>query len=268
MGANLTPDTACATFAGRSEKIYSMRIVVVIPTYNEAENLPKMVSVLFALPLDLNVLIVDDNSPDGTGRIADDLSAARPGRMDVIHRSGKLGFASAYLEAFRSLLAGNEDSIAQIDCDFSHDPAVLVEMAKQIKDCDVVFGSRYVPGGGTDERWPFWRKALSAWSNFYARTILGMRIRDMTGGYRMWRLETLKAMPLERVKSNGYIFQVEMAYLADCLGYRISEFPIYFADRRWGKSKMSFKMQVEAALRVWSVLWNYRDLRSRHRSIT
>jgi dolichol-phosphate mannosyltransferase len=245
-----------------------MRIVIVIPTYNEAENLPKMVSALFALPLDLNVLIVDDNSPDGTGRIADDLAAAHPGQMKVIHRSGKWGFASAYLEAFRSLFAGNEDIIAQMDCDFSHDPNVLVEMAKQIEDCDVVFGSRYVPGGSTDERWPFWRKALSAWSNFYARTILGMQIRDMTGGYRLWRLETLKAMPLERVKSNGYIFQVEMAYLADCLGYRISEFPIYFADRRWGKSKMSFKMQIEAALRVWSVLWNYRDLRSRHRSLT
>ncbi len=244
-----------------------MHIVVVIPTYNEAENLPKMVSALFALPLDLNVLIVDDNSPDGTGRSADDLSTTHPGRMEVIHRSGKLGFASAYLQAFRRLLARNEEVIAQIDCDFSHDPAALVEMAKRIETCDVVFGSRYVPGGSTDERWPFWRKALSAWSNFYARSILGMRVRDMTGGYRMWRLETLRGMPLERVKSNGYIFQVEMAYLADSLGYRISELPIYFADRRWGKSKMSFKMQVEAALRVWSVLWNYRDLRSRKRSI-
>jgi dolichol-phosphate mannosyltransferase len=242
-----------------------LHIVVVIPTYDEAENLPKMVSALFALPLDLNVLIVDDNSPDGTGRIADDLSVTHSGRMNVIHRSGKLGFALAYLQAFRSLTNGSADAIAQMDCDFSHDPAVLIEMVKRIESCDVVLGSRYVPGGSTDVRWPFWRKALSAWSNFYARTILGMTIRDMTGGYRIWKREALQSMPLERVKSNGYIFQVEMAYLADCLGFRICETPIYFADRRWGKSKMSFKMQFEAAFRVWSVLWNYRDLRSRKR---
>lgn len=239
-----------------------MHIVVIIPTYDEAENLPKMVSALFALPLDLDVLIVDDASPDGTGRIADNLAAAHPGRMNIIHRTGKLGLATAYLQAFRGLIDNSSvDAIAHMDCDFSHDPAVLVEMAKCIETCDVVFGSRYIPGGSTDVRWPLWRKALSAWGNFYARSILGLVTRDVTGGYRMWRKETLKAMPLERVKSNGYIFTVEMAYLADCLGYTICETPIYFADRRWGKSKMSFKDQAEAALRVWGVLWNYRDLR-------
>ena len=239
-----------------------MNIVVIVPTYDEAENLPKMVSALFALPLNLNVLIVDDNSPDGTGRIADDLSTAHPGRMSVIHRSGKLGLASAYQQALRGLVNSKIDAIAHMDCDFSHDPAVLIEMVKQIESCDVVFGSRYVPGGSTDVRWPFWRKALSAWGNFYARTILGMPIQDVTGGYRMWKRETLQSMPMERVKSNGYVFTVEMAYLAYCLGFRICETPIYFADRRWGKSKMSFKIQVEAAFRVWNVLWNYRDLRS------
>jgi dolichol-phosphate mannosyltransferase len=159
------------------------------------------------------------------------------------------------------------DAIAQMDCDFSHDPAVLVKMAKQIETCDVVLGSRYIPGGSTDVRWPLWRRALSAWGNFYARTILGLSISDVTGGFRMWKRETLRSMPLERVKSNGYIFQVEMAYLVDCLGFKISEVPIYFADRRWGKSKMSFRIQAEAALRIWSVLWNYRDLRSRKRSL-
>jgi dolichol-phosphate mannosyltransferase len=243
-----------------------LHIVVIVPTYNEAENLPKLVSALFALPLKLDVLIVDDNSPDGTGQIADDLSKAHPGRMMVIHRAVKLGLASAYRQAFRSLFDSSVDAIVHMDCDFSHDPAVLVEMAKLIETCDVVFGSRYIPGGGTDVRWPFWRKVLSAWGNFYARTILGLPIRDVTGGYRMWRRETLQSIPLERVKSNGYIFTVEMAYLAYCLGFKICETPIYFADRRWGKSKMSFKIQAEAAFRVWSVLWNYRDLRSQGRA--
>lgn len=242
-----------------------MKIVVVIPTYDEADNLPKMVVTLFALPLDLNLLIVDDGSPDGTGRIADELTKANPGKMDVIHRAGKQGLASAYRQAFKRLLDSNADAIAQMDCDFSHDPEVLVEMAKRIESCDLVLGSRYIPGGSTDTRWPFWRKALSAWGSLYARIILGMSIRDLTGGYRMWRRELLRSMPLERVKSNGYVFQVEMVYLADCLRARICEVPIYFADRRRGKSKMSFKIQAEAAVRVWHVLWNYRDLRAKRR---
>ena len=238
-----------------------MHIAVIVPTYDEAENLPKMVSALFALPLDLEVLIVDDASPDGSGQIADDLSASHPGRMSVIHRTGKLGLATAYLQAFQILLKTNVDAIAHMDCDFSHDPAVLIEMAKCMETCDVVFGSRYVPGGSTDVRWSLWRKALSAWGNFYARTILGLSIRDVTAGFRMWRREALQSMPLERVKSSGYVFMVEMSYLADCMGLNICETPIHFADRRWGKSKMSFKIQAEAALRVWSVLWNNRDLR-------
>lgn len=245
-----------------------MKITVIIPTFNEAENLPEMVSVLFQLPLDLKILVVDDNSPDGTGRIADALTMDHPGRMDVLHRTGKFGLSSAYLQAFRSLFDNSVDIIAHMDCDFSHDPTVLPEMAKQIEGCDVVFGSRYIPGGSTDIRWPFWRKALSAWGNFYARTILNLPIRDVTGGFRMWRRTTLESMPLERVKSNGYVFTVEMAYLAYKLGYKICETPIYFADRRWGKSKMSFKIQVEAAFRTWAVLWNYRDLRSKRRAVT
>jgi dolichol-phosphate mannosyltransferase len=242
-----------------------LRIVVVIPTFNEAENLPKMVPALFALPIELSILVVDDGSPDGTGQIADDLAKAHPGKMDVMHRQGKMGLASAYREAFRKLYDTNVDVIAHMDCDFSHDPIVLVEMAKLIENCDVVFGSRYILGGSTDKLWPVWRKALSAFGNFYARTILGMPIRDVTGGYRMWRRETLQGIPMERVRSNGYIFQVEMGYLAYRLGFKIRETPIYFADRRWGKSKMSFRIQVEAAFRVWTVLWNYRDLKRKAR---
>ena len=238
-----------------------MHIVVIIPTYNEAENLPEMVSALFALPLALSILVVDDNSPDGTGRIADDLAEKHPTQVRVIHRSGKLGLSSAYLQAIRTLFDDTVDAIGQMDADFSHDPAALVGMAKRLETCDLVIGSRYIQGGSTDVDWPAWRKALSAWGNFYARSILRMPLRDVTGGFRLWRRETLQAMPLERVRASGYVFTVEMAYLAWCLQFKIDEVPIYFAERRWGKSKMSFKIQAEAALRVWKVLWSYRDLR-------
>jgi dolichol-phosphate mannosyltransferase len=238
-----------------------LRIVIIIPTYNEAENLPKLVSALFALPLDIKILVVDDNSPDCTGHIADDLADTNPMRVRVMHRSGKLGLSSAYLQGFRTLSDESLDVIGQMDADFSHDPVALIEMAKRLETCDLVLGSRYVPGGSTAENWPIWRKALSAWGNFYSRSILQIPLRDVTGGFRLWRRETLEAMPLERVKASGYVYMVEMAYLAWCLQYKIGEVPIYFADRRWGKSKMSFKIQVEAAARVWQVLWAYRDLR-------
>ena len=238
-----------------------MNIAVVTPTYNEAENLPKLVSALFSLPLNLHILVVDDNSPDGTGLIADKL-ARRDNRLQVLHRPGKLGLRSAYLNAFQQVLQNKDvDILVQMDADFSHNPAVLPEMAERIASCDVVIGSRYVEGGSVARRWPLWRKGLSAFGNFYARSILGFPLRDVTTGYRMWRRETLQSMPLDRIHSNGYVFLVEMAYLAYCLEYRICEVPIHFADRRWGKSKMSFKIQVEAALRVWQVRWNYRDVR-------
>jgi len=238
-----------------------LHITIVIPTYNEAENLPRLASALFKLPLDLNLLIVDDNSVDGTGLIADELAAANPERLDVVHRIGKMGLSSAYIQAFKSLLDSTADVIGQMDADLSHDPEALVEMVKALETCDVVIGSRYIKGGSTDVDWPLWRKALSGWGNFYARTILGMSLRDVTGGYRLWRRETLKAMPLERVKSSGYIFLIELIYLAWCLRFKITEVPIYFAERRFGKSKMSFRIQVEAALRVWQVLWGNRDIR-------
>ena len=237
-----------------------MKVTVVTPTYNEAENLPKLVSALFALPLDLRVFIVDDNSPDGTGKIADDLAKGDE-RIQVLHRPGKLGLRSAYLNAFQQVMQEDVDTIVQMDADFSHNPAVLPGMAKRIESCDLVIGSRYVEGGAVDERWPLWRKGLSAFGNLYARTILGFPLHDVTTGYRMWRRKTLQSMPLERIRSNGYVFLVEMAYLAYCLEYKIGEVPIYFADRRWGKSKMSFKIQSEAALRIWQVWWNYRDVR-------
>ena len=238
-----------------------MKTTIVIPTYNEAENLPKLVSALFSLPLDLRLLVVDDNSPDGTGKLADKLSSQHPGRIEVLHRPDKMGLRSAYLNGFQKIFDSDSEVIVQMDADFSHDPTALTEMAKLLETNDVVLGSRYVAGGSVDEKWPLWRKWLSAFGNFYARTILGLPLHDVTTGYRMWRTEALKQIPFERIHSSGYIFLVEMIYLTHCLEFRIGESPIYFADRKFGKSKMSFKIQLEAAMRIWQVLWNYRDLR-------
>jgi len=237
-----------------------MHIAVVIPTYNEAENLPRLVSSLFELPLDLSVLVVDDNSPDGTGHLADEFASANAGRVEVLHRPGKLGISSAYVQGFQHVLDWGTDAIAQMDADFSHDPATLIKMIRKLETCDVVFGSRYTWGGNVDIRWPFWRRALSTWGNFYARMILRIPLRDVTTGYRLWRSETLRGLPLSLIQSNGYIFQVEMAYLAYCLEYRIGEIPIHFADRQRGKSKMSIQIQTEAALRVWQIWLAYRNL--------
>jgi dolichol-phosphate mannosyltransferase len=227
--------------------------------YNEAENLPRLVSALFALSLDLDILIVDDDSPDGTGRIADELARSDK-RVNVLHREGKLGLRSAYLEGFRRVLNDGGEAILQMDADFSHDPSKIPEMMSKLESCDVVLGSRYIPGGSVANNWPQWRKNLSAFANFYARMILGLPQHDITTGFRIWRRETLLGMPFERIQSNGYIFLVEMVYLASCLEYKIGEVPIYFADRRWGMSKMSFNIQLEAAFRVWSVRWYFRDL--------
>jgi dolichol-phosphate mannosyltransferase len=241
-----------------------VQLTVVIPTYNEAENLPKLVSVLFALPLaDLLLIVVDDNSPDGTGTLADELALASGGRLSVLHRSSKLGLGTAYVSGFRHALKAGAQAVAQMDADFSHPPELLLKLLDTLESCDVAMGSRYIPGGAVDEHWPLWRKGLSSFGNIYARTILRLPVRDATGGYRMWRRDTLLGMPLDRVRSNGYAFQVEMAYLACRLGYTFREVPFYFADRRWGHSKMSYRIQREAALRVWQMLFEYRHL-ARH----
>ena len=240
-----------------------MKITIVLPTYNEAENLPKLVSALFLLPLDLSVLVVDDNSPDGTGQIAEDLAGEHQGRVHVLHRAGKLGLRSAYVEGFHKAFELGAEAVVQMDADFSHDPLVLKEMARCIADCDVVIGSRYVKGGSLDENWPLWRKVLSGFGNMYARTILRFPLHDVTTGFRMWKREALANMPLDRIRSNGYIFLVEMAYVAFLMEYDIVEVPIHFEDRRFGKSKMSLKIQLEAAMRIWDVWWHYRDVRSR-----
>ena len=238
-----------------------MLITIVIPTYNEAENLPRLVSALLALPLpDLRILVVDDNSPDGTGQLAEQLGQQHPGKISVIHRAGKMGLGTAYIAGFKQALADGAEAILQMDADFSHPVDKIPTMALALASHDIVIGSRYISGGSVDENWPLWRKFLSGFGNFYARTLLGLHIRDVTGGFRLWSAAALKAMPLDRVRSSGYVFQVEMGYVASRMGFTFAEIPIYFADRRWGKSKMNFRIQLEAALRTWSLLGMYRDL--------
>lgn len=233
-----------------------------IPTYNEVENLPRMAAELFQLGIpDFHLLVVDDDSPDGTGKEADRLAEKYPERMTVIHRRGKLGLGTAYLTGFRQALEQGADRVVQMDADFSHNPRRVPDLLNALDDSGMVLGSRYVTGGKLDESWAFWRKGLSSFGNFYARMILRIPVKDLTGGFRAWRRETLQGIPLERVKSQGYAFQVEMAYITHLKGYTIKEIPIYFADRERGKSKMSFTIQAEAARRVWSILAEYRDLR-------
>jgi dolichol-phosphate mannosyltransferase len=238
-----------------------LKTTIVIPTFNEAENLPKLVTAIFDLPLPgLDLLIVDDNSPDGTGQIAESLGKEREGCIHVFHRAGKQGLGTAYIQGFQLAIQRGADYIGQMDADFSHPIDKILPMVKSLEGCDFVLGSRYITGGSLDENWPIWRKALSGWGNFYARTILGMSVRDVTGGFRIWKKQTLSGMPLNRIRSNGYVFQVEMAYVASRLGYRVKEVPIHFADRRWGQSKMNFRIQFEAAIRVWQLPGMYKDL--------
>ena len=237
------------------------QLTIVIPTYNEAENLPALARAVWdvAQP-DTRLLIVDDGSPDGTGEVAEELARGHPGRLSVIHRPGKLGLGSAYISGFRAALEAGAEAVGQMDADFSHSPHYLPGFLDMLELSDIVLGSRYVPGGSVDRRWSIGRKLLSSFGNAYARVILGLKARDATGGFRVWRRETLLGMPLDRIRSNGYVFQVEMAYVAQRLGYEMAELPIYFEDRRIGQSKMSFKIQIEAALRVWQVLWMHRHL--------
>lgn len=239
-----------------------MRISAVVPTYNEAENLPVLVSALAGLPLDLTILVVDDNSPDGTGEVADRLASTEP-RVRVLHRASKDGLRSAYLAGIREVMGRGADAVLQMDADLSHDPRKIPELVACLERADVAHGSRYTAGGSLDDEWPQWRRGLSSFGNLYARTILGIPVTDVTTGFRLWKASTLAGMPLDRIQSGGYVFLVELAYMAHCLGYRIGEVPIHFSERKHGKSKMSFGIQTEAAFRVWQVWWHHRHLRRR-----
>jgi len=237
-----------------------MKIIQVIPTYNEAQNLPVLVAALFALNIpDFHVLIVDDNSPDGTGDIAEGLRKEYGGKVQVLHRQCKEGLGKAYIQGLRTALEQGADVIGMMDADLSHPPERLPEMLTALKRVDVVIGSRYTRGGSLDQSWPFYRKALSWFGNTYARTILGLPIRDATGGYRLWRRSALQAIPFEESRSNGYVFIVELAYMAKLAGLNFAEVPIYFAERVHGDSKMSLRIQIEAAFRVWQLRGIYKN---------
>lgn len=234
-----------------------MQTWIVLPTFNEADNIVAFVEALLSLPILLNVMIVDDDSPDGTGQLAEGLAQNHPTRVQVIHRIGRRGLGSAYIEGFRAALIRGADLIGQMDSDFSHSPDYLPRFLEKIPEYDVIVGSRYVPGGKTDDKWSAWRFVLSWWGNNYARWILGLQVRDSTAGFKLFRRRTLESIDIDHIRSNGYVFQVEVAYLCEKNGMRILEWPIYFEDRRIGKSKMSMRVKLEAAWRVWQIRMRY-----------
>ena len=225
------------------------RALVVVPTYNEAPNLPNLVPQILSQDPRLEVLVVDDASPDGTGRIADGLVRDNP-RVHVLHREGKLGLGTAYLAGFRWALDQGYDFVFEMDADLSHDPAHLPQFLKAAATADLVLGSRYLGGRVTVVNWPIGRLMLSYWANVYARWVTGLRIWDLTGGFKCFRSRVLQAIDLSQVRSNGYAFQIEMSVRAWRKGFKLAEVPIVFVDRTEGQSKMNRKIVREA---IWMV---------------
>jgi dolichol-phosphate mannosyltransferase len=225
------------------------RALVVIPTFNEAPNLPSLVPQVLAQDPRLEVLVVDDGSPDGTGQIADRLAQESP-RIHAIHREGKLGLGTAYIAGFRWALEREYDYVFEMDADFSHDPAHLPAFFKAVANADLVLGSRYLGGKVTVVNWPMGRLMLSYFANVYARWVTGLRIWDLTGGFKCFRTRVLQAIDLSRVRSNGYAFQIEMSVRAWRKGFMLAEVPIVFVDRTEGQSKMNRKIVREA---IWVV---------------
>jgi dolichol-phosphate mannosyltransferase len=235
-----------------------VRLVICLPTYNERANLEPMArrlgEVLAGLDAESRVLVIDDSSPDGTGELADRLSAELP-FLSVLHRARKDGLGPAYVAAFRWALENGADRILQMDADFSHDPADVPRLLTASEDAGLALGSRYVEGGGT-ENWGAGRQAISRFGSLYARTLLGVRIHDLTGGFKCWRREALEALPLDRIRTRGYAFQIETTYRARRAGFGVVEVPIVFAERRSGGSKMTRGIVVEA-------MWKVPELRAR-----
>jgi dolichol-phosphate mannosyltransferase len=226
----------------------SQTALIILPTYNEAENLETLIGEIMALPVAFDVLVVDDNSPDGTGEIAERLAAASA-RIQVMHRQGKLGLGTAYIAGFRWALERDYAYILQMDCDFSHHPRYLPTFLQEIEHVDLVIGSRYIAGGGT-VNWGILRKVISGGGNAFARLMLGLKIHDCTGGFRCYRRGLLEAVPWDTITLEGYGFQIGTVYTAVQLGARVAEFPIIFEDRRVGQSKMSKAIIAEALLWV------------------
>ena len=232
-----------------------MKTLVIIPTYNESENIGRIVPLVLEKDVSIHVLIVDDNSPDGTGQIADEM-ANQDERISVIHRQSKSGLGTAYITGFKFALENGYDLVFEMDCDFSHDPKYIVEFLKAAKDVDLVLGSRYISGVNVIN-WPMSRLLLSYYANVYSRLVTGLPVRDATGGFKCFRREVLEAIDLDRVKSNGYSFQIEMSFRAWKKGFKIKEIPIVFEDRKVGQSKMSKRIVREAVWMVWRLrLWS------------
>ena len=237
------------------------RVLVVVPTYNEADNITEITRRLRTAVPEVDVLIADDNSPDGTGRIADQLAAADP-QVRVLHRPGKQGLGAAYIAGFRWARDQGYDVVVEMDADGSHAPEDLPRLLAALADSDVVIGSRWVPGG-TVVNWPWYRLALSRGANLYTRIALGMPVRDATAGFRAYRMSVLEKMDLDTVASAGYCFQVDLTWRAYREGFRITEVPITFTERERGRSKMSFAIVREALWRVtvWGVISRWRAIR-------
>jgi len=228
-----------------------LKITVVIPTYNERENIEKLAAMILSQDERINILFVDDNSPDGTGEIADRLASSN-NRVAVLHRAGKLGLGSAYREGFKIAIDGNADYIIEMDADFSHDPAMLPLFIDKMAEYDLVIGSRYINGVSV-VNWPIRRLILSYCASVYTRLITGLRLSDCTGGFKCFRRQVLESIDLASVRSDGYSFQIEMNYRCHERGFRIGEIPIIFVDRHAGTSKMSKQIVREAVFMVWKL---------------
>ena len=227
------------------------RALVCLPTYDERENIEAITSAILAATPEVDILVIDDNSPDGTGELADAIAAREP-RVHVLHRPGKQGLGKAYLAGFAWALARGYALVLEMDADFSHNPTYLPHMLENAREADLVLGSRNVEGGGT-VNWGVGRRILSRGGSLYARTILGLSVRDLTGGFKCFRREVLEAIDLTTVECSGYAFQIELTYRAARKGFRIVEIPIVFEDRRVGRSKMSRRIVLEAIRKVWSI---------------
>lgn len=232
----------------------SERGLVIVPTYNERENIRPLIESVLAKDPRLDVLVVDDGSPDGTGKIVDEIAATNS-RVFVHHRPGKLGLGTAYLEGFKWALERTYDYVFEMDADFSHNPDHLPEFLRRIVDADLVLGSRYRNGRVTVVNWPMSRLLLSYFANIYARAVTGLQLYDSTGGFKCFRRKVLETIDLSSVKSNGYAFQIEMSFRAWKKGFRIAEIPIVFVDRTEGESKMSKRIVREAVWMVWRLRW-------------
>jgi dolichol-phosphate mannosyltransferase len=250
------PATLTAAPTSRLTRGTDAHSLVILPTYNERENLERMVAAVLDQASDFDVLVIDDNSPDGTGQIADQLAAAEPRRVHVLHREGKLGLGTAYIQGFLWALARDYRFVFEMDADFSHDPADLVRLRQTVLSdgAHVAVGSRWVPGGGT-QNWSFLRTFISRGGSLYARAVLGVPVNDLTSGFKCFSRGVLESLDLGSVGSNGYAFQVEMNYRCHLQGFRIAEVPIMFVDRRVGKSKMGGHIVVEAMLVVLRLRW-------------